>query len=180
MTIATNPVAGWKSAARLLLVAGTLVLGIGQAFGLDPLPQPSGPVILTVSGDVEVTNGEAGADFDREMLYALGLSEVVTTTAWTDGPQTFRGVPLQVVLDRVGASGTTIVATALNDFVTEIPLEEAEEFNILLAAFMNGEEMSVRDRGPLWIVYPREDFPEVQAPEYNDRWAWQLRSLEIK
>jgi hypothetical protein len=40
--------------------------------------------------------------------------------------------------------------------------------------------MSVRERGPLWVVYPREHFPELQAPEYNDRWAWQLRSLEIK
>jgi hypothetical protein len=32
----------------------------------------------------------------------------------------------------------------------------------------------------LWIVYPRDEFPELQQPEFNDRWAWQLRALEIE
>ncbi|QQR38720.1 molybdopterin-dependent oxidoreductase [Devosia rhizoryzae] len=180
MLVKTAPVAGWVAAARLLLIAAATILGLGQALALDPLPAPTGPVILTVAGDLEVTNSDEGADFDREMLYALGLTDLVTTTAWTDGPQTFRGVALQTVLDRVGAKGTTIKATALNDFRTSIPYEEAAKYNVLLASEMNGEEMSVRDRGPLWIVYPRSDFSELQAPEYNDRWAWQLRTLEIE
>jgi hypothetical protein len=124
------PVAGWTSAARVFLIAMALGLGLGPVLALDPLPEPTGPVILTVSGAIDVTNSEDGADFDREMLYALGLSDLVTTTAWTDGPQTFRGVPLQVVLDRVGAAGTTITATALNDFMTDIPYVEADKYDM--------------------------------------------------
>jgi hypothetical protein len=170
--------AGWKSAARLIALMGLLLAG--PALAADPLPEPTGPVLLTVSGAVEVTNSEDGADFDREMLYALGLTELVTTTAWTDGPQTFQGVPLQTILDRIGAKGAVITAKALNDFVTEIPYEEATKYRILVATHMNGEEMSVRERGPLWIVYPRDEFAELQQPEFNDRWAWQLRALEIE
>ena len=177
MRIGTPFVAMLQKAAGIVAVVGALTL---PALALDPLATPTGPVLLTVSGNVEVTNSEDGADFDREMLYALGLTELVTTTAWTDGPQTFRGVPLQTVLDRIGATGTTITATALNDFVTQIPYEEATKYSILLATHMNGEEMSVRERGPLWIVYPRDEFPELQQPEFNDRWAWQLRALEIE
>lgn len=180
MFASTLRFAGWKASARFLLIAAATLFGLGQALALDPLPEPTGPIILTVSGAVEITNSDDGADFDRDMLYALGLTDLVTTTAWTDGPQTFRGVLLKTVLERVGGTGTTIKATALNDFTTFIPIEEVSKYNILVASEMNGAEMSRRDRGPLWIVYPRSDFPELQAPEYNDRWAWQLRTLEIQ
>lgn len=168
-----------QSALGLVFVTGFLC-AIAPAHAADPLPEPTGRVILTVSGAIEIKNSENGADFDRDMLNALGLEEIVTTTAWTDGPQTFRGVRLQTLLERLGASGTTVTATALNDFVTSFPVTDATQYGVLLASEMNGEEMSVRDKGPLWVVYPRDDFPELQQPEYNDRWAWQLRSIAIE
>lgn len=137
-------------------------------------------MILTVTGNIDVTNTERGAEFDREMLYALGLTEIHTTTAWTDGVQVFEGVLLRSVLERVGASGTVVTGIALNEYAAPIPIEEAERYDVLLAAIMNGEEMAVRDRGPLWIVYPREAHPELLEPQYNDRWVWQLREINVQ
>jgi hypothetical protein len=138
-------------------------------------------VILTVSGNIAVSNSENGkALFDREMLYALGLTDITTTTSWTDGEQLFRGVLLRTVLQRVGAKGTTINATALNDFEAPIPVEEVERYDVLLATEMNGAEMKVSDKGPIWIVYPRSDHPELLDPILNDRWVWQLSSLEVQ
>ena len=82
---------GWS--ARLVRTsAALLVLGWSAAFALDPLPPPQGPVILIVSGDIEITNSDQGAQFDRDMLYALGKTVVETTTSWTDGDQVFEGV----------------------------------------------------------------------------------------
>lgn len=173
-------VAALRKAMQAGVVLAATIGTMVPAWAQEPLPLPTGPVILSVSGTIAVTNNGDSADFDREMLYALGLGDLETTTAWTDGVQSFRGVTLQKVLERVGAEGTTVTATALNDFVTSFPFSDAQQYGVLLAAFMNGEEMPVRDRGPLWIVYPRDDFPELQQPEYNDRWAWQLRSLEIR
>lgn len=165
---------------RPWLALAVLVLAISPAVALDPLPAPTGPVILTVTGRVEITNSERGAEFDREMLYALGLTEFATTTAWTDGPQLFEGVLLRAVLERVGASGTTITGIALNDYAASFPFDEARRYDVLLAAIMNGEEMQLRDRGPLWIVYPRDDHPALQEPQYNDRWVWQLREINVQ
>ena len=165
---------------RHWLALAVLVVASAPAFAIDPLPTPTGPVILTVTGNIEITNGERGAEFDREMLYALGLTEIETTTAWTDGPQLFEGVLLRSVLERVGASGTTITGTALNDYAASFPIEEADLYDVLLAAIMNGVEMQLRDRGPLWIVYPRDDHPALQEPQYNDRWVWQLREISVQ
>lgn len=162
------------------LIVALLAFGTAAASAADPLPAPTGPVILTVSGNIEVTNSPKGAEFDRDMLYSLGTSTLNTTTAWTDGVQAFEGVRLSAVLERVGASGTMITATAINEYVTPIPLAEAETYGVLLATRMNGEDMTVRDRGPIWIVYPRDSFPALMEPAFNDRWVWQLRDLKVE
>jgi hypothetical protein len=164
---------------RTLLCALAMAIA-APAIAADPLPPPTGPVILSVTGNVEVTNADGRADFDREMLTDLGLTTLRTATAWTDGVQEFEGVLLKSVLERVGAEGTMISATALNDFVAPVPMEEVERYDVILAMKRNGTEMAVSDRGPLWIVYPRDDFPELLDPKFNDRWVWQLRTLDIK
>jgi hypothetical protein len=156
------------------------MLGWSGAYALDPLPQPQGAVILLVSGNIEITNSEQGAAFDREMLYALGKSQVETSTSWTDGNQQFEGVLARVVLERVGAEGTTAVATALNEFVAPVPMEEIKKYDVLLATHMNGKQMEVSDKGPIWIVYPRDDHPELQDAKFNDRWVWQLKELRVE
>lgn len=180
-----NRIVAWngrfvRRACSVLLVMALTAALAGAAWALDPLPAPTGPIILTVSGNIEVTNSEQGAQFDREMLAALGLSEVSTTTSWTDGVQVFEGVLARLVLDRVGAEGTTMIATALNDFTSPVPIDEVQRYEVLLAMSMNGEQMQVSDKGPLWIVYPRNDYPELMDSKFNDRWVWQLRSLRVE
>ena len=166
-----------KRASKILTA---FVLCAPLAYAQEPLPAPKGPPILLVSGNIEVTNSERGAEFDREMLAALGVTTIETTTSWTDGVQVFEGVLARTVLDRVGASGETVVATALNDFVSPVPMSEIRKYNVLLAMTMNGKQMAVSDKGPIWIVYPRNDHRELQDSKYNDRWVWQLRELRVE
>jgi hypothetical protein len=175
-------VAGSRCRATRGLWAFVLLAGMGcsPVLALDPLPQPQGPVILTVSGNIEVTNSERGAEFDREMLEALGFIEVRTTTSWTDGVQVFEGVLARAVLDRVGAQGTTVTASALNDFVAPVPMDHFRQYDVILATIMNGKQMEVSDWGPIWIVYPRDDYPELLGSKFNDHWVWQLRELRVE
>lgn len=147
----------------------------------EPLAAPQGPVILTVSGTIGVSNTEDGtAAFDREMLYALGLTEISTTTPWTDGVQTFSGVLARDVFARVKAEGATVMASALNDYTVEVPMDDFQAYDVLLATEMNGEEMRVSDKGPIWIVYPRDNEPALQDRRLHDRWVWQLKALHVQ
>lgn len=177
-------VTGWRHLAGRLLawlaVIATALFAAAPAAGLEPLPAPTGPVILVVDGAIAVTNAPDGARFDRSMLEALGMTTIRTTTAWTDGVQEFSGVLGRLVLDRVGATGTSVVATALNDYAAPLPMEDFERFDALLALDMNGAPMHVSDKGPIWIVYPRDDRPELRDSRLNERWVWQLKELTVK
>jgi hypothetical protein len=143
------------------------------------LPAPSGDVVLAVTGAITVTNAEGQALFDRAMLEALDPSEFATTTVWTDGATTFVGVSLTDLLDTVGAEGTVLRATAINDYTVEIPVADAVEGGPIVAYLMNGRPMSLREKGPLWVVYPYDSTPAYQNETIYARSIWQLDRIEV-
>ena len=165
---------------RGALVVSAMVLTWQPIWAQEALPAPTGPVILTVSGSVAVTNTEEGAAFDREMLEGLGVVEIKTTTPWTDGVQTFEGVLGRTLFERVGATGESVFASALNDYTVEVPITDFQNYDVLLATKVNGEEMQVSDKGPIWIIYPRDDEPDLRDRRLHDRWVWQLKALRVQ
>jgi hypothetical protein len=144
-----------------------------------PLATPKDKPILEIAGSISVTNKEGAAVFDREMLESLGMETITTTTPWHKGPVTFEGVRMTKVMQLVQAKGKTIRALALNDYETQIPMEDFAKFNVILALKRDGEYMPVRDKGPLFIVYPYDSTPELKSQTYYGRSAWQLKRLQV-
>jgi hypothetical protein len=141
---------------------------------------PAGPTILTVSGSIDKFNDKLAFKFDRPMLEKLGTTHLRTSTAWTADTPEFEGVLARDVLRAVGAHGREVTATALNDYVVTIPTEELLQYPVLLAWKMNGEYLKVKDKGPLWVVYPRDSFPELRNSMVDKKWIWQLSQLSIQ
>ena len=163
------------------IIALLAVLCVDVAQATQPLPAPSGAVILRVSGSITHTNRDGVAAFDRAMLEGLGLRRLRTSTAFTDGEKAFEGVLVRDLMERVGMRGATkVTARALNDYMIEIPLSDFARYDVLLALRMDGRDLTARDKGPIWIVYPRDQFRELQDLRYDDRWIWQLNRLEFQ
>lgn len=167
---------------RQLLAA---LVALAAVFPTCPAPAaelapPTGPVVLTVSGNITETTAGDRAEFDLDALKAMPQHEVTTSTAWTDGVSTFAGPLLCDVLDAVGAEGTVLRATALNDYATEVPIEDCRTYPVILAIEQDGEPLPRRGKGPIWIVYPQDEFPELQTAEIFNRWVWQLAALEVR
>ncbi len=133
-----------------------------------------------MTGKITHTNGPMRADFDRAMLQALGEGTITTSHSWADRPTTFAGVPVARLLDAVGAQGTKIRAVAVNNYAVDLDVAELRRYPVLLAMKADGVELRLRDRGPLWIVYPRDSYRELSDESHNYKWIWQLRSLELR
>ncbi|MDA7423941.1 molybdopterin-dependent oxidoreductase [Thalassococcus lentus] len=146
----------------------------------DTLPKPTGPVILTISGEIENTNVDGTAQFDRVMLRALDNAEIVTETIWTPATHTFTGVRLETLLEHVGAKGGLIKATAINDYTVEIPTSDATAGGPIVAFAMDGQQMSRRDKGPLWVIYPFSSSSDYRTEVIYSRSIWQLDRMTIE
>nr|CDQ35042.1 hypothetical protein BN993_04510 [Virgibacillus halodenitrificans] len=145
-----------------------------------PLPAPEGKVMLTVEGDISRTNGNGVARFDRDMLQALPQGTTVTHTPWTAGASHFKGPLLGAIYDAVGARGDSLHVVALNDFAADVPLTEAKEYGVILAMQRDGEPMPVREYGPLFVLYPFDDYPELQTEEVRFRSVWQVARIVVE
>jgi len=168
----------FRRAAKALSVALALAL-TPFSVAAQSLDTPTGEVLLTVSGDIAITNGEGVALFDRDMLAALSPVTFTTSTIWTDGAQEFTGVPLNALLEVLQIGEATLNATAINDYAVEIPTSDAVEGGPIIAYLNNGEPMSIRDKGPLWVVYPYDSNDDYQTETIYSRSIWQLDRIVV-
>lgn len=145
----------------------------------NALEMPKERVVLTVIGAIDETNAAGQAEFDLAMLKELDGRSGEMETPWTEGTTRFDGPLLRSVLDAVGAHGKTLRITALNDYSAEVPMADATEFDTMLAIGMNGEPMSIRDKGPIFMIYPFDQHPELYNEKYFSRSVWQIKSIEV-
>ena len=162
-----------------VLAAGLLLAA--PATGAAPLPRPTGKIILRITGKIADRNSDEAAEFDTAMLQQLGLVDVVTHTPWTEGEVRFTGVPVRALLQAVGAATPeALEAVALNDYRIEVPGQDLQDFPLLLAMQLDGRPLRVRDKGPLWLIYPWSDHPEIDNTHYHARSIWQLKSIVVR
>jgi hypothetical protein len=165
------------SIRRLFLAAAMAIVLLPAAQALD---KPTGKVVLTINGKVSKTNASARAEFDMAMLEALPQHSFTTLTPWYKEPRKFTGPLLRDVLAAAGASGKMITAIALNDYKAEVPIDDTQRYEVVLARLMDDKPMPVRDKGPLFIIYPFDTDQTLRSERYYNRAAWQLKTLLIE
>lgn len=143
-----------SSIIRALAVASSIVLvALSAAKSEDgKLPSPKEPPILTIEGDIGVTNASGNAD--HAMLEDMGLTSIDTKTPWFTGLHKFEGVPRDRIMKLIAAHGEEVVAVALNDYSTTIPLKDFADYGVLLAlkhATVNTCPSATRARSSLSI-----------------------------
>lgn len=160
---------------------GSLALLIGAVpVAANTLPQPTGDVVLTIRGAIAQTNAEGVAHFDMAMLEALPQRETRTETPWHTGVQVFSGPTMQALMDIVGAEGATLRIGALNDYAATMPMSDTSDLPVILATRQNGAPMSVREKGPLFVIYPFDEMPELFNEVHFSRSVWQVATITIE
>jgi hypothetical protein len=139
------------------------------------------PTVSVAQDILTVTNGEETKSYTFEDLLAFEQEIVETTNDYVDELATFQGPSLQSLLKASDIDrDAEIKLSAINDFTISVPAEDAFLYNVILALLRDGEEMSVRDKGPIWVIYPMDDNPELRDDLYNGRLVWQLKSIAVE
>jgi hypothetical protein len=151
------------------VVALTLLAAAASAQTLLTLTNPSLPA---ASGQIEL---------DEAALKALPQHTLKTKNEFVTGVAEFTGPLASDVIALIGRSNANIaVMTAANDYSVEIPLGEFTKYEVIFAMTMNGVPLSRRDKGPIWVIYPMDQYPELQDPSFNNRLIWQLVKVELR
>lgn len=167
---------GCKSRTAVIFFLGMLMTVSGWAQEKRPLPSPpegATPVILTVKGNQKT-------DFTLAQLQALPQKSITTTTPWTEGAHTYSGVLLRDLLNHLALKDVvTLNATALNNYFASLSVADAYQYDVLLALTQDGKLLTRRNKGPIWVVYPLSQHPELDKPSHHSAMIWQLRTISV-
>ncbi len=179
----------------LLLVAILLAACTGQPAGNtyetvtpasvkpgDAIPAPSGEAIVTISGAISAKNSGETLVLDMATLEKFGLVKYDVNDPWLNAKNTYTGVLMSEFLKIIGASpsATTVVLTALDDYQVEIPIADIQKWPILLATQTNDEYMTLENNGPTRIIYPFDDYSEIDQVATKDLWVWNIKTIEVR
>jgi hypothetical protein len=113
------------------------------------------------------------------MLDAMASRTTTAETPWFDKVHTFEGPLLSAVLDAARAEGKALRVRAINGYEAIIPMEDVERYPIILATRIDGKVLSVRDKGPVFVIYPFDTSPELYNEVYYTRSVWQVETMEV-
>jgi hypothetical protein len=162
------------------LLCCVLLLGGCAVAAQTVAAKPKGKVILTVTGAISKTNVPDGFAFDAALIDQLPVRDITTASPWFKNAVTFSGPLLSDVLALVGATGTQLQVTALNDYKAQLPADDGVKYGAILARKIDGKTMSVRDKGPLFLIYPFDSRPELRNDIYYGRSIWQIRTIDVR
>ncbi len=142
-----------------------------------PVAAEPGPVILTVVNSVAESKRY---QFTLQDLQSLESHTFTLTHDWSDSPHRYTGPLLSAVLEKAGMKGTTVKLRALNEYFIEIQRPFIEKYQPILAWQEDGLTLSIRNKGPLWLMTPLHQYPELNEPANVSKLIWQLSTIEVR
>ncbi len=118
--------------------------------------------------------------YNRVTLEALGMHSIKTKTPWTNGVTHFEGVKVKDVLEKAGISTKPVTAMSFDDYAISIPAKFIEEHDPIIASRMNGQVMTMKDKGPYWIMFDLDNVSEEKAIELRAFSVWHLVEFEAE
>jgi hypothetical protein len=151
-----------------------------STLGLLPSLLPSGSLasttLLTVSGNVA---GQSPYTFTDQDLSALEQVEFTTTTLWTAGLKKFSGPSLKTLLAAVGAGPGALKLQAANDYHAILSQDMIEYNAPIIANRINDRPFGVREKGPLWLMFPYDSRIDYRSEDVYAVSVWQLQHIDV-
>ena len=152
-------------------------LALALALGLSPQPAAAGAAALELVG----AGQQDMLELSLEELAAMPQVTVATENEFSDGVVDYRGPLVRDVLARLGLDELeTVRFVAANDYYVDIPTSDFHDYDAILAMEADGERLSRREKGPLWLMYPISDHAELNDPIYLRRLIWQVVRIEAQ
>lgn len=158
------------------LAAVAVLLCLASASGVAAGQRADG-VVLTIDGKIA---GEDPRQLTLDDLEAMERQSFTTWTPWHDAPVTFEGVPLAALMKHIGARGQTVIAEALNKYYVEFRGFDFVRYKPIIAYKADGAYMGIRDKGPLFVIFPFDSDPELKSAKYYALSIWQLKWMTVQ
>lgn len=149
-------------------IFATLLVGCGAELG---------EALITVKGDIGETNSDDTYILDQAAFDENSV-EYTYNDPWMGDGLTYKGIVLKDLIEMVepGDDVTTVTLICTDGAEYDIAIADAEEYDIILARWVDGTELDESNGGPVKVAYP----DEVEETYPDSNWAWWVVEVEFK
>lgn len=111
---------------------------------------------------------------------AIGEQEI-STKVLTLGEEKRRvsGILGRDFLAYVKSKGKSINILAHDGYTMKVPVSDLLTYDVILANRIDGNALSIRNGGPVWLIYPVSDHRELDDTIYESRSVWQIKQITV-
>lgn len=137
------------------------------------------PVAAEPKIEVFIGSSVGAVTLTDEQLRALPQVVIKTNSPWTESVMEYEGPTLWSVLKEIGATDRDLEMIALNDYIIRLTADRITPDWPIIARLQNGKTMSVRQKGPYWLMFPFDDNQELQTEIFYALSIWQLSQIKV-
>lgn len=146
--------------------------------------------LLTIASNVQASEKVLTTIFNKNNQVVLKITEsdlakypqdsFETETPWFPQKSVFKGILFKEVLKKANISeNSQLQIVAWDNFTSQVPAKDAFEFNTILTTHINGQRITLRDKGPFFLMYPLTN-PSLRTGVYYNRSVWQIKEIHEK
>jgi hypothetical protein len=145
----------------------------------------SSPYALALNTHITLSGNQANGikveqTVSLEQIEKLPQTTVTTQLPWIKGKAVFNGVKLSTLLETYRIKPSLIKLKALNDYTTEVTWQEMLKYDPIIAIKKDEQYLKVRDYGPFWLIFPLDQYAELNQTTYLAKMIWQLESIKVE
>ncbi len=165
-----------KIAKVLLIFAWIAAFFTPAAFAGDE-------AILSLSGNITKSNqaDKKSYVFSFAELSKLPSRTIRTKTPWS-AESNFTGPSMLDILKAAGVSADAkeVEVKTWDNYPITLPISDFAKWNVLLAHSQNGKRLKLSTKGPLWIIYPIDQFKaELDNNAIRSKLAWAVKGFIV-
>lgn len=175
----TSKILFWSHLKSYLYIVVLLSSFLGVAMADT---EASDAVVLTIYGDlINQEDGKAvnSLQFNMASLVEMDATSFTSSAPWTQKPVEYTGVRINILLKHIGALSNRFEAIADNNYKFALTDIDFDKYPVIIAYKKNAEFFSARELGPLLIMFPFDDFPELVTEKNKASAVWQLIELQM-
>jgi hypothetical protein len=172
-----RPVAGFIS-----LIMFASLLGTNSSFATHSPTAETRKTLLTLNWhDAQGSPNKTTLNLEQlDALPQVERTQELPEPLEIPSSHVWQGISLRELLKISGTSAKSIRILALNGYYATIPIADIERYDPLLAYRRNGQNLTIRDKGPFILIYPFNDFRELNHQIYINRSVWQINEIHIE
>lgn len=186
----------WHLVPAVIAIAAS-VIGIVLWWPDEPVPAPAPAAAVSLATLSEEQRGDpwilrirvartGGTQFEPWTPFALerrfGTSRIETSVPWegSGSRHAWEGVPLRQLMTALNAQGRALRVGAVNDYSATIPWDDIVRYDPLLAWSRDGRPISLREKGPLIVIYPFDAHSALRNGETLRRSVWHVNEIDVQ